>query len=333
VYISRGKSGNYFIYYRQPNSKKTRKSTGTKFKSEALKFLSEFEKKLKLESDQGPSFTMNQLKVKYLGMIEVTHSQQSWRHSRHSLERFIKVVGGDTDVKDITRSMAESFILNAYQRSKWSASLQLRHLKAIFNRAIDWGYIVTNPFKGIKLKIPVNHLVFINKKELELIASKETNHTLALLYRFAFYSGMRLGKIVNLEWDDVDMKAKLIQVKNKDGGFTTKSKRERTIPVSKPLKKILKNVKSNGRYVFSKNGERFNPTYASRAFKKCVRTLDLNDKIHFHTLRHSFASNLAQRGVNLYVIQKLLGHSKITTTQIYSHLRTEDLVKAINELK
>jgi integrase/recombinase XerD len=129
------------------------------------------------------------------------------------------------------------------------------------------------------------------------------------------------------------MKAKLIQVKNKDGGFTTKSKRERTIPVSKPLKKILKNVKSNGRYVFSKNGERFNPTYASRAFKKCVRTLDLNDKIHFHTLRHSFASNLAQRGVNLYVIQKLLGHSKITTTQIYSHLRTEDLVKAINELK
>jgi integrase len=241
-------------------------------------------------------------------------------------------LGSDTDVKDITRSMAESFILNAYQRSKWSASLQLRHLKAVFNRAIDWDYIDTNPFKGIKLKIPVNNPVFINKKELELIVGKESNRTLASLYRFAFYSGMRLGEIVNLTWDDVDMKAKLIQVKNKTG-FTTKSKRERVIPISKPLKKILKSVKSNGSYVFSKNGERFNPTYASRAFKKCIRTLGLNDKIHFHTLRHSFASCLAQAGVNLYVIQKLLGHSKITTTQIYSHLRTEDLVKAINELK
>jgi integrase/recombinase XerD len=77
---------------------------------------------------------------------------------------------------------------------------------------------------------------------------------------------------------------------------------------------------------------KFNPTYASRSFKKCVWAFELDDKIHFHTLRHSFASNLAQRGVYLYVIQKLLGHSKITTTQIYSHLRTEDLVKAINEL-
>jgi integrase/recombinase XerD len=58
----------------------------------------------------------------------------------------------------------------------------------------------------------------------------------------------------------------------------------------------------------------------------------LISKIHFHSLRHSFASNLAQRGINLYVIQKLLGHSKITTTQIYSHLRNEDLVKAIKVL-
>ena len=54
------------------------------------------------------------------------------------------------------------------------------------------------------------------------------------------------------------------------------------------LKKILKGVKSNGNYVFSKNGERFNPTYASRAFKKCVRILGLDDKIHFHTLPDVF---------------------------------------------
>ena len=89
----------------------------------------------------------------------------------------------------------------------------------------------------------------------------------------------------------------------------------------------------NGSYVFNKNGERFKQGYVSKSFKRCVRSISLNDKIHFHTLRHSFASNLAQKGINLYIIQKLLGHSNITTTQIYSHLRTEDLVKAINELR
>ena len=68
MYLGKNKkSGIYFIYYRQPNGKKTRKSCGTKLKSEALKFLSEFEKKYKWQANQPPSFTMNQLKVKYHG--------------------------------------------------------------------------------------------------------------------------------------------------------------------------------------------------------------------------------------------------------------------------
>jgi integrase len=228
--------------------------------------------------------------------------------------------------------MAESFILTTYQRAKYSAAMKLRHLKAVFNRAIDWGYIEKNPFKGIKLSIPENNPVFINKKELELITSKETNRILVLLYRFAFYSGMRLSEITNLEWEsDVNTKAKLIYVKNKET-FTTKSKRERVIPISKSLKKILKTVKSKEGIVFSNNGKVFAPDYVSKSFKKAVKVAGLNDKIHFHTLRHSFASNLVQSGINLFLVKKLLGHQSIKTTEAYSHLRREDLVKAIRVL-
>jgi integrase len=316
MYLSKNKkSGIYFVYFRKEDGKKTRVSTRTKYKHEALKFLNDFEKRYK-HSIQHPSFTMNDLKVKYLNAIEITHSKNSWRHSRHSLEKFIAVVGSDTQVKDVTKSMAESFILNTYQRSRWSSSLHLRHLKAVFNRVIDYGYINTNPFRGIKLQMVLSNPVFINKKELELIVSKEANYILALFYRFAWHSGMRLSEITNLEWDDdVNMKEKLIYVKNKDS-FTTKSKRERVIPISKSLKKILKCIKSKEGVVFSNNGKKFNPTYVSKSFKKCVMASGLNSKIHFHSLRHSFASNLA----------------KITTTQIYSHLRNEDLVKAIKVL-
>jgi integrase/recombinase XerD len=317
MYLSKNKkSGIYYVYFRKEDGKKTRASTRTKYK----------------HSIQHPSFTMNDLFKKYLNAIEITHTKSSWRHSRHSLEKFITVVGSDTQVKDITKTMAESFILTTYQRAKYSAAMQLRHLKACFNKAIDWGYIDKNPFKGIKLTIPQNNPIFINKKELELIVSKEANPTLVLLYRFAFYSGMRLSEIVHLDFkSDVNMKEKLVCVKNKDS-FTTKSKKERVIPISRPLKKILKGVKSKDGFVFSNNGKVYKPDYVSKSFKKCVIASGLNNKIHFHSLRHSFASNLAQRGINLYVIQKLLGHSKITTTQIYSHLRNEDLVKAVKVL-
>jgi integrase/recombinase XerC len=85
--------------------------------------------------------------------------------------------------------------------------------------------------------------------------------------------------------------------------------------------------------VFSKNGERFNSTYASRAFKKCVRKTNLNSKIHFHTLRHSFASNIIQAGGSLYAVKELLGHTSIKVTEVYSHLNRDNLIKAINELK
>ena len=87
-----------------------------------------------------------------------------------------------------------------------------------------------------------------------------------------------------------------------------------------------------GDYVFSKSGILFRQEFISKKFKKAVRASGLSDKIHFHTLRHSFASNLVQNGVSLYVVKELLGHESISTTQIYSHLNQDNLVNAISKL-
>ena len=168
-------------------------------------------------------------------------------------------------------------------------------------------------------------------QELNKIISVEEDKTLADLYLLLFHTGLRRNEALFLDWDDVNLEIKTIKVRNKDG-FTTKNQKERTIPINDTVYNLLTSIENNSDYVFNKDGERLNSFFVSKRFKRCVRILNLDERIHLHSLRHSFASNLAQRGVNLYVIQKLLGHSKITTTQIYSHLRTEDLVKAINEL-
>lgn len=84
------------------------------------------------------------------------------------------------------------------------------------------------------------------------------------------------------------------------------------------------------KYVFCKvNVERFTGDYVSKTFKQACKDAGMDDAIHFHTLRHSFASNLAQCGVSLYTIKELLGHSSIATTEIYSHLNMDSLKDAI----
>lgn len=332
MYLSKNKkSGIYYIYFRKDDGKKTRASTGTTFKSEALKFLTTFEKELK---NRKPSnvITLDELKKKYLASIEWAHTRGSYRHSRKCIERLIEYLGEHINVNDITKQQVETFISNIYKTSQHSASLHLRHLKAIFNKAIDWDYLEKNPFKGIRLRMATNNPIFISKDELKLIVEKENNPILSTLYQFAFYTGMRLSEITNLEWNDVDLISRIIKVRNKEG-FTTKSKRERVVPISNVVLDLLANLNHNSNYVFSKKtGERLNGTFVSRSFKKCVKASGLNPKIHFHTLRHSFASNLVQNGANIYTIQKLLGHSNISTTQIYSHLNQENLINTINLL-
>ena len=126
----------------------------------------------------------------------------------------------------------------------------------------------------------------------------------------------------------------MIYVRNQKG-FTLKGKKDRVVPINSKLEDILKrrykDISGTGeRYVFEKClGVKYNGDFVSKKFKKSIIAVGLNSDIHFHTLRHSFASNLVQRGASLYVVKELMGHSDISTTQVYSHLSVDSLKQAI----
>ena len=84
--------------------------------------------------------------------------------------------------------------------------------------------------------------------------------------------------------------------------------------------------------IFHRNGFRLNDYNLSHKFKKYVVDLKLNPKLHFHSLRHTCASWLVDVGVSLYVVQNILGHSNISTTQIYSHLSQNTLHESVNKV-
>ena len=234
----------------------------------------------------------------------------------------------------------EKFFTETFNRTKEGARTYLIALKSAFNKAIKWGYLSDNVFNQIKIpSIPRNNPLFINEVELNQILKNVNNPNLVDLYTFAFHTGMRLGEIINLTWNQVTLSEKLIRVANTKE-FMIKGKKERVIPINEKLFKLLSNkltkyyTLQEPEYVFNKNGFRFNADYISKCFKKTVRTIKgINQGLHFHSLRHSFASNLAKNGVSLFIIKELLGHRDISTTQIYSHLTVDALRNAVKVLE
>jgi site-specific recombinase XerD len=190
--------------------------------------------------------------------------------------------------------------------------------------------------RSIKAPKQVKSLpIFITKGEFQKIFDNTKYSFLQDVFITAFYTGMRLGELLNMNWTWVDFKQSLITVKNSNG-FTTKSKKERIIPIHQRVGDILyrrHTPTGKSSFVFYRDGGiKLNGDFVSKQFKRAVRQAGLNDDIHFHTLRHSFASNLVQSGASLYVVKELLGQQDYTTTQIYSHLDNGSLSQAIKKL-
>ena len=91
--------------------------------------------------------------------------------------------------------------------------------------------------------------------------------------------------------------------------------------------------KSASEYVFTLNDKPLFRGWVQHLFKRYVRELKLPERLHFHSLRHTFASWLVQDGATLYEVQKLLGHSSAKVTEVYSHLQPEQLHNTVERIR
>jgi site-specific recombinase XerD len=326
------------VFFR--NGRRTSVSTGTANKKSAEKFLTNFNpEELGERNPKMVSLTLSKFAIEYKTYVSKVHSarylEKSVTPSFNRLRKYLP----DEHLKRITTKDVDQFIASVQLKSKYAASLYYRTLKAAFNKAVVWNYLDENPFNKIKSpKVANSFPVYITEAELILILNKTTDKLLMDIITTAFFTGMRLGELINMKWDWIDFKEELITVKNTNE-FRTKSKRERIIPIHYKVKTFLLkyslNVKKDKESLifYRVEGIKLNAGYISKQFKKLVREAKLNDRIHFHSLRHSFASALIKHGVSLYIVKELLGHSSITTTQKYSHLNNGSLSQAINLLK
>ncbi len=324
MYLVLNKKSKFYqlIYFK--DGKRTSVSTGTADKIEADKFLNGFDPAIikKPSTTKNINVTLSSFADEYKTYVKNTFSIKYLKKAVHPSFSVFQKYLPDMPLEQISSKIIDQFISSVAAHSKFSASLYYRTIKAAFNKAVTWNYINENPFNNIKApKTTKSYPAFITFDELQIIISNTEKEFLKPLFSTAFFTGMRLGELVNMKWHWIDFQNNFITIKC-DESFTTKNKSERFIPINQTLKNILLSIQpkviniNKDDFVFSNSiGIKLNEDFVSKIFKRAVRQSKLNNKIRFHSLRHSFCSNLVQKGVSLYVVKDLAGHQNIKTTQ------------------
>jgi site-specific recombinase XerD len=241
---------------------------------------------------------------------------------------------GNIQLSTITKKQVMDYLdYRAHSPSIYCARTDLINLSSAFNRAVSEGYLNENPCKGIKqFKLPQKEPKYFTSEEYSILLDSIKERWFKDIVELAYSAGLRQMELITLRWKQVDLKNDTITLNNHF--VINKGKKVQTVYLSKRAKEILLRLfkEKDNDLVFHNNFKEYKQDHITKKFKKHVRKSNINQSLNFHSLRHTFASRLVQNGTSLYVVQKLLGHADIKTTQIYAHLKQDNLKDAIKQL-
>jgi len=264
--------------------------------------------------------------IRYLE-IEKGASVHTIRAYRKDLETFFNYV--KTDPRHIEILDVRGFIAEQIKGGlkKTSVSRMLASIRSFFKFFYREGYTKANPAKLVSSpKVPKLLPRFLSVDDIFSLVEKPSGTgfipardraILELLYS----SGLRVGELSGVNVDDIDTKEGLVKVRGK-------GMKERIVPVGTKAIEALKSytlerilMKSRERALFlNRMGHRLSDRGVRRIVVKYARMIGIGGQIGPHTMRHTFSSHLIQSGADLRIIQELLGHSSLSTTQRYTHL-------------
>lgn len=322
---------------------------------EALKNIDKdkFEKLMQITAILGGSQIANQRQVvlkegidEYESYAQMNLSIKSLQSIKTSNKPLLKFFSPIRPLHTITQHDIEKFVLQLRKTAPKGYKVYVRTIRAMFNKFKEWNYIVNNPLTKIKFaKTQSVAPKYLTNEEFEKIMQVTESKLIEDFCRVAFDTGMRLNELVNQRWKNVDLIKKVIIVG--DEVFTTKTRKQRTVPMSERVYLILdaryrmiarKNTPPNplsrgefkNQYVFGKSASRpYTGDYFSKKFKEACRAAGMDEGIHMHSLRHSAATRMAQSGAPIIAVKEILGHSSINTTMIYAHTDLEAMRAAM----
>ena len=281
---------------------------------------------------------MYQIIAQYLEYLELEKglSQNTIDAYRRDLSEFSK---GLDDIQKIDRMTINTFV-RKLREDKLAASSVIRKiasLRGFFKWASSTGIITKNPAATLEQpKVPQRLPKVISLKEIEEMLHNNLNPLEHVIMELLYSCGLRVSELVNLKINDIDLNSKYVRCFGKGS-------KERIIPMGEMAKNIIKEylperdllikkynlstknllIMSNGRQITRQDVYTFIHAQGKLIHKN----------ISPHTLRHSFATHLLENGADLRVVQELLGHSDVSTTQLYTHIskkRLKDVYFSVN---
>jgi len=270
----------------------------------------------------------------YLSNSGSNHTTDAYRRD---IMRFINFIQqeGVKNFNDVDRYTINAYIVhlrsNANRISAATLARNISTLRSFYNfldEVFDYKF---NPFSAVKLpKVPKKIPEFLFVDEIDtLLDSIDLSTEFGLrnrcLIELMYACGLRVSEVANLKREDIYFANLVLRIHGKGS-------KVRTVPfyptISNMLTELLQTNFNNDGYVFL---NRFNKQISTRGIQNILdaaaSNAGLKMQVHPHMLRHSFATHLLDNGADLRIVQELLGHESLTTTQIYTHVTTDRLRK------
>lgn len=281
-----------------------------------------------------------QILAEYLDFLEIEKglSKNTLEAYRRDLSNFFDFCN-DIDISKIQRTQINSYVRNLHEKkySPTSIMRKIASLRGFFKWACANEKTKSNPTLTLEQpKIPQKLPKVMTAEEINSILNQDLSKLNRVIIELLYGCGLRVSELVNLKINDYDLNGKYLEC-------TGKGSKDRIVPLGKKAISAIKNYLPEREYTLQKYNLQSKQLLINEKGKQVTRQevytfiheqgKKLHKAISPHTLRHTFATHLLENGADLRVVQELLGHSDVSTTQLYTHIskkRLKEVYFAIN---
>ena len=274
--------------------------------------------------------------------VEKRYSQNtlvSYKKDLEDLLLFISETEGTEDLKKVDKKIIRNFIVSLSEKKiqKRSINRKLSSLRSFYLYLLKIGEIQVSPLETIpSLKFYAEKQIPISEEEMEnlgeVLESESGNSLEKLIIETLYQTGMRKSELCNILLEQVDFSKSEIFVKGKGN-------KQRVVPISENLLKqmreyiaIRKPNEDSGIYFFVReNGKKLSEKFVYSVVNRYLSLITLKKKKSPHILRHSFATHVLNNGAEISKVKKILGHSSLASTQVYTNGNIEQLKRVFNQ--